>query len=364
MKKVVVIVDNLEYGGVATVVKAFYQVVSKYYKEIKIDFIVYGKPSFDVLENYQLNGSKIIVIPSVGIRPLEYKRNIKKALLENGPYDSIHIHTAYFIWLAALVAKEIGIKNRIGHAHGAKGRTKNFIWEVLAWFGRKLNRRYCTKMFACAEKSGVWTFGSDFEFLPNVCIEKESKKISEEEYHKEFNISIGTKIIGYFGVFETEKNAEFLPKLMVEYKNDNSYVCVAGGNGSHYNNVLKITQKLNVTDKIKYLGYRKDGSSLMSFFNVLVVPSFSEGMSLSLLEAQMSGTPCVVSSGVPETNDLGLGLYYKVNDYDTKKWKEMIEEAIQNGCRYTLTERKQKLEQIGYDSRSIAKRLVDSYFLI
>lgn len=360
MTKVAVIVNNIEHGGVATAVRAFYNVVLKYFSNIVLDFIVYEEPGKKTRDKYDAKGSKIIVIPAVGIHPIKYMKNIKRVLYENGPYDVVHIHTAYFIWLAAKEAKKLGIKNRIGHAHGSKGKTKSHLWNILASIGRPLNRKYCTKMFSCADKSGAWTFGKGYEFLPNVLEEKDDTPIEKEEYYKEFGVEKGAGIIGYMGVFEIEKNTEFLPRIMEEFRNDN-YICIAAGDGSHLERTKQIANQLNIVRKIQFIGYRKDVNSLLKFFDVLVVPSFSEGMSLTLLEAQIAGVPCVVSAGVPKTNDLQCGLYYIVDDYDVTNWKKSIEIAKENGSKFSLFERKEILKKIGYDEETIAKALVTSY---
>lgn len=360
MYKVMMLVDNVEHGGVASAATSMYTAVNEHSDDIVIDFIVYEEPKPETREKYAANGSKIFVIPSVGAHPAAYMKRVYKILKENGPYTAIHMHTAYFIWLAAKAAKKAGVPNRVGHGHGSKGKSKSRIFDMLAAVGRRMNRKYCTKMFACAEKSGRWTFGKDFEFLPNLIFPDNLCAEKNDGYYDEFGIGRDTKVIGYYGVFEIEKNAAFVSDIMASFKDEN-VVCIAAGSGSMFDIATERTKQLGVESKIKYIGYRKDGYGLMRFFDVLVVPSFSEGMSLSILEAQMTGTPCVVSAGVPLTNDLQMGIYHVVPDYDPENWRKALLDALHEQCSLSVSERIEHLSKIGYDSKSVADKLIDSY---
>lgn len=361
MDKLMMLVDNLDHGGVASAVTAFCDAVTENSDHIALDFIVYEEPKPETREKYAANGTKIFVIPSVGTYPAAYMKRIYTILKKNGPYTAIHMHTAYFIWLAARAAKKAGVPNRIGHSHGSKGKNKSKIFEILAAVGRRMNRKYCTKMFACAEKSGKWTFGKNFEFLPNLIFTENLCSEKNDCYYKEFGISRNTKIIGYYGVFEIEKNAAFVSDIMSTFKDNENIICIAAGSGSMFDIATYRTKQLGVENKIKYIGYRKDGYSLMKFFDALVMPSFSEGMSLSLLEAQMTGTPCVVSASVPITNDLQIGIYHVVPDYNPENWHHELLKALDEQCKLSVSEREAHLNDIGYGRKSVASKLIDSY---
>lgn len=164
--KILVVVDNLEIGGVANVVNNFSELCQN---EVVFDYITYIVPSANCRKRLEYRGSKIFSIKRVTkTLPHMYINSIKKIILENGEYDAIHLHTAYFIWLGALAAYHMGIKNIVGHAHGSQWIKSNFFIRLVEKIGRLMNRKYCTKMFACSNSSGEYTFGKDYEFLPNI----------------------------------------------------------------------------------------------------------------------------------------------------------------------------------------------------
>ncbi len=105
----------------------------------------------------------------------------------------------------------------------------------------------------------------------------------------------------------------FLPARLEEEKNHQSLiraiatlpdvVCVFAGEGSLEKELRALSEQLGVADRVRFLGHRDDVPSLMAYADVFVLPSLSEGMPLSLLEAMAAGTP-VVASNIPGINEV------------------------------------------------------------
>ena len=51
----------------------------------------------------------------------------------------------------------------------------------------------------------------------------------------------------------------------------------------------------------------------MNAFDVFLFPSLFEGFGIVTIEAQSSGTPCIVSDTIPKSTDMGLGLISFIN---------------------------------------------------
>lgn len=357
--KVLVVVDNLETGGVARVVNNFRMLLSN---DIVFDFITYVEPSKEYRKELIKKNSSIFIVKRVTrTTPLKYIKQIKKIANENGPYQAIHIHTSYFIWLAALAAKQCNIKYIVGHAHGSQWLKTNFYVKTIEHIGRVLNSKYCTSCLSCSTKSGEYTFKNEFDFIPNVIHLENSFFTNDYNYlYDELNIK-DKIIIGYLGMFSNVKNTKFILEIANYYmnSNNNKYHFVLAGNGIDFNETVN-EAKLNGLNNITFLGYRNDTNELLRFFDMLIVPSLSEGMSLSILESQLLGTPVIASLGVPTTNDLHDNLFRKVSTYEVKDWVDMIKNAPQSK-KMTKKNAIDVLKKIGYDDETVKYKLMKAY---
>ena len=359
-QRVLIVAHRLESGGVANAVNNFFLACSQYKPNIKFDIICFMDYTEQVKDFYENYGARIFQVKSPRMQGMHsYQKNIRSIIQENGPYIAVHIHTAYFIWIVAKIAKEENIPVRVGHAHGRKG---SLPWFVKFWFepiARILNRKYCTHKLSCAELSGKYTFGQDFSFFPNIAIDTRLKNQGDLsiEFPKD-------KLkLAYIGAIRyKQKNAGFIPKIVRATKDKNTILYVAG---QETPDVTKINKELSVDgnkEKVVYLGYVDNVQKLLKNIDIVVMPSYNEGMSLTLLEAQMAGVPCVVSKGVPKTNDLQMGLFFQVLTWKENDWHEAIVKAdMKKENVLTEKERFSKLKEIKYDNESIAQRLINIY---
>ena len=65
---------------------------------------------------------------------------------------------------------------------------------------------------------------------------------------------------------------------------------------------------LGITGQVHLVGRRKDVPALLSVFDVFVLPSFTEGLPIALLEAQAHGVPCITSTAVTRESEVITGL--------------------------------------------------------
>ncbi len=72
----------------------------------------------------------------------------------------------------------------------------------------------------------------------------------------------------------------------------------AGSTASHIAELKQLTTDLQIEDRVRWLGFRTDIPQLMQAADYFLLPSTREGLPLSLLEAQASGT-LVLGSTIP-----------------------------------------------------------------
>ncbi|WP_073344468.1 glycosyltransferase family 4 protein [Caldanaerobius fijiensis] len=94
------------------------------------------------------------------------------------------------------------------------------------------------------------------------------------------------------------------------------------GDGPQRDHLESLIKELNRADRIKLLGHRDDVNALLDSSDVFVLPSFSEGMPVSIIEAMRAGKPIVATDvgGIPEEVTDGVnGLLVKPGDAEGLK---------------------------------------------
>jgi sugar transferase (PEP-CTERM/EpsH1 system associated) len=110
-------------------------------------------------------------------------------------------------------------------------------------------------------------------------------------------------IIGSVGRLDPIKNYNILIqaflKLNSEYKKIRLLIV---GNGTEFDNLKKIAAQSGVSDKILFLGERRDTPDIYRIIDIFVLPSKNEGISNTILEAMSTSIPVIASNvgGNPE----------------------------------------------------------------
>ena len=118
-----------------------------------------------------------------------------------------------------------------------------------------------------------------------------------------YNISKDESIIGTVARLVPEKGCEYgikaMPHILKEFP-DTRLIIV--GDGPLRPTLEELCRELGVADRIMFLGYRKDVEGLVADFDIFMMPSLTEGLSLALLEVMALGKPSVATEvgGTPE----------------------------------------------------------------
>ncbi len=141
---------------------------------------------------------------------------------------------------------------------------------------------------------------------------------------------ISNFILGSIGRLCYAKNYEFLinifPKILEIKKNA---VCFIIGQGENEKQYKKLVDKLNLSDKIFLLGKIPRAYQYLKAFDLFVLPSRYEGLSITLIEALMAGVPILttkVGGNLELLNNSSHQLYELDNEIDfLDKLKRIID---------------------------------------
>lgn len=278
-------------------------------------------------------------------------------LLRDNYYDAVVIHTNYQAGLVALCAKLAGIQVRICHIRGtyiAQPKVEKRLWVC-----RRLIDAAATHRWACSREAGKFYYGrKKFEVVPEP-IDLSAYKVPGEtaaELRRALSIPPRAEIWGHVGRFSPEKNHAFLLSLLRERLSRPSEVfLVLAGDGVLFEPCREAASRLGVLDNCRFLGNRKDIPALMGLFDILLLPSLSEGFPNVAVQAQAAGTPVLLSSRISGEVDFGVGLVHRAEHDCIRDWLEAIRKfkggkAEREGVHAVLRER-------GYECGEAAQRM-------
>lgn len=103
-------------------------------------------------------------------------------------------------------------------------------------------------------------------------------------------------------------------RLPEKYKNHLHYYVIGGG--TEFPQYKKLVEELNVQSYVTLMGPRNDVSELLKKMDVFILPSISEGMPMSIIEAMRQGLYIMATpvGGIPEMIKPDYGQLIKRND--------------------------------------------------
>ncbi len=123
------------------------------------------------------------------------------------------------------------------------------------------------------------------------------------------------------------KNPEFAFEIAKELidRDRNWHFVFLGKKGVLAESLTKAAKELGLENNIIFLGVRHDVANFMAVSNLLVFPTYSEGLGMVAVEAQASGIPVLVSEGVPlEAKVVNELFFVKKLEDSANSWVDKI----------------------------------------
>lgn len=295
-------------------------------------------------------------------KPLMYYRKLYN-IINREKYDIVHVHgSSSMMFLQLLVAKRLGVKVRIAHS-----RNTNSDYNLLNQLLRPIFKKLYTDKFACGKEAGEWLFGKNekFTIIPNGkdCEMFEFKNEVRNQYRKKYNLK-DKIVIGHIGNFNEQKNHEFLIKVFYELsKQKENYYLVLVGNGPLENKIHQRVIELGLENKVLFLGQIpvEEVSKWLNAMDIMLFPSKYEGFPNVLIEWQISGLPCLISSAITKDVKITNLVRFESLEKTPKDWAKDIEEIKLEDREKSKEMIKTEIKNNGYDIKENAKKLEKKY---
>lgn len=298
--RVLQVVPNMQAGGLETLIMNIYRNIDR--DKVQFDFLVHYQTKKHYDKEIEDLGGKIYRFPVREDKKIfKYIVDLNRFFKNHSEYKIVHCHMSSLGFLIFFIAKMNGIKIRIAHSHNSsnskdiKGRFKRLLM---------LPYKYTSSVnFACSQESGNYLFGKrPFEVISNAIeVEKFSyNTIIRDALRKELNLT-NKFVIGHVGRFNVQKNHNYLIELFNEVLkiNEDARLLLIG-DGELKEEIYSKVKKLNLEDKVIFLGIRSDISRLYQAMDCFCLPSLFEGLPLVGVESQSSGLKTFFSSNITQ----------------------------------------------------------------
>ncbi len=206
--------------------------------------------------------------------------------------------------LASLISGGIPV---IAHVHGLS-RTRSWKRRFTNW----IILRFVKKIIAVSDSVKQDVINSNWAVDPakvitvRNCIDLktiDNININKRDARSRLGILESEIVFGTVGRLVATKGQSYLINAFAEVRKKipNSRLVITG-DGPLYGELMKKVKNLGVSPWVLFTGYRNDVYELLKGFDIFVLPSLAEGLSIALLEAMASRLPVIASNvgGIPE----------------------------------------------------------------
>ena len=233
--------------------------------------------------------------------------------------DIVHTRNAEAFFYGFLGARIAGLP-RIRIIHSEHGRTFND--RPLRFTVQRLFSRYTDRIFSVTEQlkqdlvRHISIPADRIEVLYNGVDLGRFKPVSRMEIRARLGFQTDDRVVGSVGRLVAVKNYPLLLQAIGSLGLSHVKLALVG-EGPERGALEKMVAMLGLQKQVLFLGHCDNVAELLAAFEVFVLPSFSEGMSNTLLEAMGAGIAVVASDvgGNPEIVRDGIdGLLFPSRD--------------------------------------------------
>lgn len=364
-KKIILqVIGGLNRGGAETMLMNIYRNMDDNYKFVFLTYNLNGD-IHDYEEEVIKNGDLILKLDSKRVsNPLIFFVDLLK-IMNSYKFDCVHSHTLFNSGVVMLVAKICKIPVRVTHSHSSGIMKKNnVINKIYFSFERYLINTFCNVKIACDLNSGYYLFGNSFNgyILNNgIDLNKFNPSTIANYYHEDL-IDDNCIKMAAISSFYTVKNHKYIIKIAKKFKKMNvNFKIFFAGRGPLMEELQQYVEDNELKKEIIFLGIVENIHEFLPAIDVILMPSLYEGIPVSLIESQASGTPAIISDKISRDVDLGLGLikFLPIEEKDINSWvSSILNYHNMHANKETILN---TIAKKGYDVKSNIKLICDIY---
>lgn len=379
--RVLHVLGNTNLGGAESRIMDLYRHTDR--NRVQFDFLVHsGEEGFYEKEIRELGG-RIFRVPRFRIyNYFSYRKALKEFFQKHHEFALVQGHMTSTAAIYLPIAKKAGVKKTAAHARSA-GVDKGLKGTMTRFLRRNLADK-ADYLFTCSELAGISVYGEKAVregktiFIPNAidCAGFTFDPEKRKKMREEFGLT-DALIIGHVGRFHYAKNHEYLLRVFAELCRmsagaggstaetgaDQKYHLILLGEGPLMEDTRKLAEELGVVDRVHFLGNHKNIADYYQAMDYFVYPSRYEGMPGTIVEAQASGLPCLMSDTICREVIVTELVETMSIEKEPKVWAEGLQRRIdalvskqENREKYAA-----KMAAAGFDVQAQAERMMRFY---
>lgn len=361
-KKILFILNSLNCGGEENYVMNLYRQLKcreNRNGHMEFSFLVCGsieqKQYFE--QEILNNGDKVYKVSGKFKHPVQNFLEIYHIVKDN-KFEVVHRHSDNSLMVLDLWAAAAGgAKCLIAHSHTSSiGKYK-----IIHYIFRPFLNCCADYRYACSKVAGEWMYGTQkFRIAKNGIDIKKFLPNHKKRAEVRNRLGITNQVLlGHVGRFDKVKNHAFLIDIIrCLSRTEKDYRLLLIGIGGLEKDIREKVKAYGLQKKVIFAGQQKDIGLWLQAVDVFVFPSIYEGLPLSLIEAQASGTVCLVSDAVSSEASVTSLLEFLPLNAGARSWAERVEELAME-CK--KSDKSAEITRAGYDIRTVADRFAKLY---
>ena len=361
--RVLHVIGIMNRGGAETMIMNLYRHIDR--SKVQFDFVENNNEPAVFDEEILSLGGRIYRCPHYNGKNhftyVKWWHDFFKAHPEEYPVVHGHLGSTAAIYLS--IAKKYG-SYTIAHSHnsGTDRGIKTLLYKAMSYNTRNVADYF----FACSTPAGLDRFGNEvvnssrYSLLNNAIDVGSFSYSANMQEEMRYQLNLADKLaIGHVGRFNPQKNHSFLLDIFSALlkKEPNAVLLLVGG-GEDMPKIQAKAQTLGIAGHVRFLGIRSDVADLMQAMDVFLFPSLYEGLPVTMVEAQASGLPCLISDKVPPECIITEGLVDILPlSAGAETWSEKLLEKRDT----PRTDRRAEIAAHGFDITTEAVKLQEFY---
>ncbi len=303
--------------------------------------------AFERRGNYQfeeINQINLLDFPrELQLRKIVKSYKVLKAIIDKNKYDLVHCHTPIPSLISRMTARNArrnGCKV-IYTAHGFHFHKNASLKEWLVYYPVE----YIASLFTDAiivlnkedfERINGKMLHKDSFLIPGIGVDSGRFQPIENEEIRQKRVSLGYNdndiLVLYIAEFIHRKDHEFLIRCMPDVIKLNPNIkLLLAGKGILIEAMKKLTQELEISNWVDFLGFRDDIDEICKIIDIGVSTSRQEGKNIGLLEMRFCGKPTIASNIRGQNEDIVNGQNgYLFNSFDSFDFINKIIKLAEN----------------------------------